>query len=550
MSKRVSGFVSRRLSLVGLQLQVFWQKTLTSGHSLKLALSPQSSPRSSSFPSTTPNDAPSQETFLPVFHTQASNGTTIALGNATSVATGTKTADTRKGQTQTELLPNPSSNNHAPTMYVGASTQTEPSRPAMGQPTSSVAESQVDEQEGNIRDDGSESPLIYNGRIDGRSPIIVTEFEGQKHLAILVTQGMVDSLNVVGEYNAKLQRMAGKLEAAKDKVDLANFNVRYYESCIEEAESEEEADKLREELAGCQKTLPADTKRRDELQDCADTYNMHVKWDAQECVDIIRDALTEGELLQTEFQRDQWEPVDENDEKDEMVVEQPRMIPSKESELGMLPFDGCSQCTDYSRVSVDELYRRTIDEEVRQKYREFYEAEQEFDARHSQYQSTKDRWRQLVDDGECSMTQTELDHLDFEATRNLGNAMFQAEEEYEEAVTRRNRLGLGGSDQESDFAEMGVGYPLSWEKEGIASAPTPFIEDWLEGIPEVDNTLDVADLDKVGGDEFREDEQDDPEDADDWDIRSAQMSDAWSCKDLTRNRKRIDRWNAITGREK
>ncbi|KAL8898036.1 MAG: hypothetical protein Q9207_006904 [Kuettlingeria erythrocarpa] len=545
MSKRVSGFVSRRLSLVGLQLQVFWQKTLTSGHSIKQVLSPQSSPRSSSFPSTTPHDGPSQETFLPVFRTQTSNGSAITLESGTSVATGTNTAGIRTGKPQT-------GKNHASKMYVSASTQTERSLPVVEQPAELVTNNnQSDQQEDGIHHDDSESPVIYQGRSHGRSQIIVTEFEGQKHLAILVTQGMVASLNVVGEYTAKLQRMAKKLEAAKDKVDLADIHVRYYESCIEEAESEEEADKLRDELTECQKTLPADRKRRDELLDCADTYEMHVKYDAQECVDILRDALNEGQLLETEFERDRWEPVDEDDQKVEMVVDQPQEFPSEESEIGMLLFDGRSQYTDYSRVSVDELYRRTINEEVRQKYQEFYEAEHEFDVRHLQYQSTKDRWRQLVDDGECSMTQTEFDHLDFEATRNLGNAMFQAEVEYEEAVTRRNRLGLGGSNQESDFMDMGNGYPLSWENEGIASAPTPFIEDWLQDIPDVETPFDITDLNKVGGDEFREEEQEeDPEDADDWDIRSAQMSDTWSCKDLTRNRKRIDRWNAITGREK
>ncbi|KAI4097803.1 MAG: hypothetical protein LQ344_000075 [Seirophora lacunosa] len=586
---QLRGFVSRRLSFVGVQLQEFWHKTLTSGHSLKQAFSPRSLQRSSDFPAITPYDAPSQETFLPVFSIQASRGSELALEDRVKLPQGCQLVQAapavdpslyritspratslavRDGETQTIMSTDSSPHpQDAFSPYANAYTQTEPSIPAAERSPTLVGDSDSDHEKDKTCDkrrehspegDGDNSHVSMDTELsnederpeiyDGRSQVVVTDFNGKKHLAILVTQGMIESLEVVAEYNAKLQRLAEKLKAAKDKVDFTNIDVRYIQGCIDEAKSPEEADNLREELAECQLTLPADTKRRDELQDYADVYNIHVKCDAEACVDTLQTILTDAGLLKTHFERDQWEPVDEDDHKEEDGEHQPDTQVRAESQLGMLLFDGHSDCTDYSRVSVDELYRRAIKDEVRQRYNEYYEAEHEFDIRHEQYQHTKLRWRQLVDDGECSMTQTEFDHCDFEATRNLGNEMFAAEQAYEEALARRNRLGLGDDDQESGFfMDMGDGYPLSYEDEGIASAPRLFIEDWLEEIPKVENLPNMADLSTTGGHEFGQEE---PEEEQDWEIQSAQMSDTWSCRDLTRNRKRIDRWNEITGREK
>ncbi|KAI4180519.1 MAG: hypothetical protein LQ346_006969 [Caloplaca aetnensis] len=386
-------------------------------------------------------------------------------------------------------------------------------------------------------------PEVYRGQ----SQVVLADFNGKKYSAILVTAQMIEDLNRTAEFKTKLDRMAGKFEAAKDKAQLAKINIRYYESAIEEAGLPDKVEEFREELARRQSTLPADERRLDDLQEYADIFKIHKDNAADASLDTLRTALTAAGLLQTHFEKSQFEPVDEDDSKEGGDEEdQPEEAQSE-------PYSHYDDRTisDVTDISLEELHRRTVYEEVREKYRTFFEAENQFDNRHQQYDVQRAHWQQTVDDGECSMTQTEFDHCDFEVTQELANDMANAEAAYEEALTRRNKLGLGGSDQESGFPMDDYdGYPLSWENEGIASAPTPFIEDWLEGIPEIETLFDVTDLDNLGGDEFREEEQEDPEDANDWDIRSAQMSDTWSCKDLTRNRKRIDRWNAITGREK
>ncbi|KAL8745535.1 MAG: hypothetical protein Q9184_007859 [Pyrenodesmia sp. 2 TL-2023] len=547
MSNRMSGFVSRRLSRVGLQLQIFWQKTLTSSHSIKQAFSPHSSPTSAKFPSVKPQDSPSQETFLPVFSTSLSHGPDFAHYS----------------------INNDVSPSRAPTLYADMATQTEMSTPPMDQSTV-VADSESEsksESKSDIQDDrsvhgsrkgsceaddasaGSEIQLDHQADDSeiyrGQSRVIVTDFDGKRHPTILVTAQMIEDLNRMEEFKTKLERMAQKLEAAKNKVELANINIRYYQSAIEEAEAPVKIAEFREELARRHSTFPEDEKRRDDLQEYADIFEIHRNNAADSTLDTLRTVLTDAGLLQTHFERSQFEPVDEDDSNEGKDGEQP-----EEGQDEPYSYHDDRTISEVSDVSIDELHRRTVYEEVREKYRTFFEAENQFDNRHQQYEVQRARWQQMVDDGECSMTQTEFDHCDFEVTQELANDMEAAEAAYEDALARRNKLGLGGSDQESGFpTDEYDGYPLSWENEGIRSAPIPFIEDWLKDIPEVENIPDLSDLDNTGGHEF-EIQREYQEEMDEWDIRSAQMSDTWSCKDLTRNRKRIDRWNAITGRKK
>ncbi|KAL8828027.1 MAG: hypothetical protein Q9170_006778 [Blastenia crenularia] len=580
MSEHLRGFVSRRLSLVGLQLQVFWQKTLTSGHSLKQVLSPQSSPRTAHFPSTKPDDDQSRETFLPVFTTNASSGMDNAPSNSASALQQTEitqtapsadhstntpatsidpTAGIRDGETQTETLDNDSIRHrklaeHVPSPNINAATQTEPWTPPMDQSTL-VADSEPKEQGGSFRYEGrresfgnddppadfdtglsnqSEYPEVFHGE----SQMVVTDFNGKKHFAILVTKEMIKDLNGMLEQNSKLESVLERLHHAKHKVTMTNVDISYLEDGLEESQSQEFIDEQREAISRLQNMLPTEVERRDSLQELADIHKIHRDCSAESCIDTLQKVLTDANLLETQFG-----PTNQ----DSNMADRASQSASNQIEPAL--YEAHSPSTASSEIGIDELYLRTVNEEVAQKYHEYYEAEQEFDGRHEQYAQTNERYRRMRHEGACSMTQTEFDHCDFEAVRELGNYMAAAEEAYEEALARCNKLGHRGFDQESGFLDDEYdGYPLSWENDGIVSAPRGFIDDWLQGIPEVESLLNITELNEPGGaNEFK---QDDPDDVEECDIRSAQMSDTWSCRDLTRNRRRIDKWNEITGRDK
>lgn len=120
-------------------------------------------------------------------------------------------------------------------------------------------------------------------------------------------------------------------------------------------------------------------------------------------------------------------------------------------------------------------------------------------------------------------------------------------------MKRLNNLGPNGSDQESGFDDGYAlswdydDYPLSWDDDGSVKVPRKSIHTWLAKIPDIDSVLDIADLYQGAGHEFG---QEDREVLEGCDVLSAAMSDSLSCHDLIRNRKRIDRWRKIAGRER
>lgn len=544
---------------MSIQLQAFWQKTLTSGHSLKNALSPQSSPSSANFPSTKPSDGPLQETFLPVFNNPESDSKVVAHGNLINLAQPDKVPQLALAEDHPNNRPaatNPGANtidnsyDHMPNHvsidppiapYVDAITQTEHSTPSVGQTTlvsdSESGDGKLEFEHGANSDtepsDHYECPEIFHGE----SQIVVTEIGGKKHIAMLVTTDMIRHLNNIRGETSKLERFAPKLEKAKEKVALTTIDVRYCEDSIEEAESQEEIDHLREEMIQRQSTLPEDKKRRDELQERADIFKGNIEYLGGLLQDDLEKVLSNAGYLKTHF-----EPSDEEKEDDG------RVDTCTQSQPECFPVDDESSCTASTEITIDELYRRTVDEEVRDAYRVYCNAEREFDERHNQYAVQKERFDREVQEGACSMTQTQFDHMDFEVTKELGEDMAAAEEAYEDALARRQRLGPTGSDQESGFlTDEYDGYPLSWEDNGIASAPVLFIKDWLRDIPDVENRPDITDHSQAVGDGLGQEDRGDIEECD---IRSAQMSDTWSARDMTRNRRRIDRWNEMTGRNR
>lgn len=181
------------------------------------------------------------------------------------------------------------------------------------------------------------------------------------------------------------------------------------------------------------------------------------------------------------------------------------------------------------------------------------EAQQRFDARHYDFAEQKADYEELLAEGKVQMTPTEFDYCGIKATRELGKDLSIAERAYEEAIVCRKKLARNQSGQETDFDSFYAltweydGYSLSWDDDGSVKVPRKSIHTWLAKIPDIDKVLDITDLYQGAGHEFG---QEDQEVLEGCDILSAAMSDSWSCHDLTRHRKRIDRWRKIAGRER
>lgn len=531
MSERLRGLVARKLSLIGPQLQVFWRKTLTSGHLLKQAFSPQSSPQSTNFPTTRQIDDPSQATLLPVFDTQGLSDRDAALGKANEIILPQETKCTRTASA-TDLS--------IQKLYANVSTQTESlmiqtSGPADGGPNNNsldeYGEAPLDHNDPQVDVDTSSTHCDPPEILDGSSELIVTEFNDKSHLAILVTREMIERLKRISKQSSELGHLEARVEEAQRDVDWAAHNVQYCEDLIEEAEpeSQENIAKLREDLEQRQRTLDRQKARRDALEPELVINKRNVSYQEGLFQDMFQQLLSRAGLLETPSEHPNQDDADEEANGGDSFELHPYEVDSAHSE-----------------VSIDELTRRAANEEVKQRRAELLEVEHEFDTRHDTYAYESARLQQRLLEGNCALTQTEFDLTDFETTREITRDLAAAEDAYEEALARRNKLGPNNWDQESGFVEEEYdGYPLSWEDEAVVSAPTDSIYKWLEDVPDVEDIPSTSYLGEGPGGDFGLEE---PQGIEDWDIRSAGMSDAWSCYDWTRNRRRIDRWRKITGR--
>ncbi|KAL8681810.1 MAG: hypothetical protein Q9186_002125 [Xanthomendoza sp. 1 TL-2023] len=581
MTERLRNLV---FCLTGVQLQELWQKTvllITSGQSLDGTLSPLPSPHQAIFRRSKPqhldDDDQLQETIPPFFHTQSvpqpdgapEDGgrsvvdTTYAASKAPP-ATTNKMLSTMAGsaayveaQPQTTDSPNRSfegtslmGSDGSP--YASASTQTDLPTSQSAPPTD--YEDVRSECRPNLDEfDGEKAPIQGHGQhtddrreysvqvseggtagdvapevFDGPSSVVVSNHNDKNYLAILVTKEMIKRLEEISQQSNKLEYSTPRFAEAEKKVNLTRINLECCEDLLEDVKSKDESDRLREDIAQHRVTLPEDERRRDHLEQEVIQLRETVAYMEGLFTEMCQRILTTAGLLDIK---------DEHVEEEQTDMEDGRNERSKPLEGDRYPVHQ----SEGSSISIDELARRAVNEEVRQRHAELVEIEHEFDTRQEGYTYQKGQFHQMIREGTCRMTQTEFDHADLEATREMTTDLREAEEKYEEALARRNKLGPNEDDQESGFIDDEYdGYPLSWENDGIVFAPVAKIKKWLEDIPEVEELP----LEAVSGFVLEQ------ESLEDCDIRSAGMSDTWSCQDWSRTRKRIDRWREVAGRDR
>ncbi|KAL8686493.1 MAG: hypothetical protein Q9218_007069 [Villophora microphyllina] len=577
MSKYLRGLVARRFSLI----RVLWQKTLISSSLVKQVFSQQSLPQLANFTLVSINDDPSQVSILPLFHTQQSGSPDLAIRSADDsilpsrdsitsnvpaadpqthqpAILGVVTADFDNGEARKQsspdssMLSDPPTSIDTPPLYANAVTQTEPSTPQTsprsdlsdGQPDNEASKDGGEQPETPLRNDNqaaewyaasidpSESPEVF----DGQSRMVATKINGKTYFAVLVTKEMINDLEEISAERSKLEFLEGKFEDADRAVGFGTTNIDYCKSLLNDAQTQEETDELRKDIEERQRAVEESKTHRNRLEVRVGAAKHNIPYMEALSRANFQNVLVDAGLLKLEHAY-----VDEEDDDQEDGAEGQ----AEEGEFELYPYEVESAV---SEVSIEELNRRTASEEVKQRSEELLEAEQAFEARNEQYAEERTLLQERIIGGDNSMTPTEFDLIYFEHTQDLTRNLASAEDAYDEALARRKKLGPAEWDQESGFiTDEYDGYPLSWEDDGIRSAPLSRIRKWLGDTPEVDNIQDIMDLDQGAGHEFGQEVQEYMETCS---IQSAQMSDAWSCYDSTRNRRRIDRWRSITGRER
>ncbi|KAL8848038.1 MAG: hypothetical protein Q9221_006943 [Calogaya cf. arnoldii] len=528
MATDVRNTFSGRLSLVGPQLQTLWQETLTTGYILKQAFSAAPTSPSSDSSINTSDDEPSQHD-LPlnpqepiVTHATARREPVTQADKATQIVCDTTAPVRTSADYTSEFRGSPWELGHGMETVddnLPLFDHCEDNGPSA--PPHSLTSSE------RLNDNGA--PEIH----DGPSEVIVASHNNQHCLAVLVTKEMIEYMNDITEDTKALHRLQDKTADVDQRVNFTRINVEYCEKLLEKAESQEEITELREDIERRRSTLPEDEKYLGAMQRKIGFAKSRLTYSNDQSRSLLRKALNDAGLLQL--------PNEHKEEDEDDNVSQ-----ASESEAG---YEAETICSDVSDISIEELAKRATREEVQAKYEEYLQAERNFDSRGEEYTHQKHLLEEsILVNPDHPLTHTILDLCFIEQEQELTRDLVAAEEAYEEARARARFFGPNEWDQESCFVtDEYDGYPLSWENDRIASTPSEFIYGWLEDIPDVEDPLSIAELDVGAGQEFGQVNQEDLEVCD---IRSVQLSDAWSSHDCSRNRKRVDRWRAMNGRDR
>ena len=196
-------------------------------------------------------------------------------------------------------------------------------------------------------------------------------------------------------------------------------------------------------------------------------------------------------------------------------------------------------------VSNDELFRRAACNKVEDLSKALERAEDKFDDREHAYNEHYDAWDQAMRDGNCSRTLTDVDLEYVQEISKRAREFREAETEYEAAVVTARRLKVLPIqyDQESNFVSRADdGYRESADAELCANVDRQFVERWADEVAEMAEVGPQAAA--IGESELKDEVA---LGADEWDARSVGLSDSVSVVDISRNRKRIDRWRKICG---
>lgn len=392
-------------------------------------------------------------------------------------------------------------------------------------------------------DNDDSGPQVY----DGQSQILVTEHDGKDCLTLLITKEMIKDLDEITEEGDKLRRLEAKFEKADVKVQDALAGISYCKSLLETADTQEEIDELKGDIERHEATLPRDEKRRDTLKKQTEVVKQNVVYLEELARDALRENLTNAGLLKIPNEQVDEDTNEEADEASQAAENPIESIADEVERWGQV--QAGSIASEESYVSLEKLNRRAASEVLRDRFAELREAEREFEGRYDDYKEEKANFQRMVIQGTCNKSMTWFDHLNIRNTQELTKRLIAAEEAYEDAYDRRRKIGPNQYDQESGFLSTSAdGSCMSLEDEGVPESPNDWINEWLQGIPDVENPPDIGKLDNGAGMEFGQTGREDVEVAS---IRSAQMSDGWSYMDFdVRNRKRIDRWRKIAGRVK
>ncbi|KAL8736740.1 MAG: hypothetical protein Q9166_000106 [cf. Caloplaca sp. 2 TL-2023] len=374
---------------------------------------------------------------------------------------------------------------------------------------------------------------------------IVLANDGMKDcLALLLTSEMVAKISQIATRSRRLEYINHNLEKVKHQITSNETILECKNEELQDMNDQAETARVNEEIDNTQKCLEAAAKRADELEDERETLSDNLSFSREQSQEMFEDVLFNMGLLEVVEPEAAREAVYPGDLECSMaqIADQERRYKTEIS----------NRDEEIISVEFDEVVRRTTKEEFEEKRNILITLEQAFEHRQEDLAADKAEYLRRVREGTCDLSQTEFDLRALEDFRRMTTDLKNAEEVFEDTFKRAKQLGvLDDHDryyQQSVFSEWSGGYAMSMEHAMVGSAPIKRIGYWQE-------TLDQSQDERSwGGTELEPwsvpDFEPDAPDIEDCDLQSVAISDSWSCVDWSRNRRRIDRWREIAGRNR
>lgn len=377
-------------------------------------------------------------------------------------------------------------------------------------------------------------------------PRVIMATDGVKDcLALLLTTELVVEINRISTRSKELDLLNTRLKKARREIRLEENMLEYNYDSLQDIDGQAQVEQVKEEIEGIRERIADARKRVETLENEVGLLTMNLAHSRYRCEEILEDALGRVDLLD---------------------------IPEPDLAMEMDPAGEAEQCRVNAAAAEADTWRGgssppdeaavqgELRETMRQAARADFETKREilmtldeaFEHRQEDLAEEKAEYHRCVREGLCQITQTEFDLLALEDFRKMTANLRGAQEGFEESFKYAKQLGaLDEQDahyQESVFSDWSGGYALSMEKAMVGSAATKNIACWQAGVKE---SLEGASWKAPTLEPYADPEPElKAQGLEDCDLQSVAISDSWSCIDWSRNRRRIDRWREIAGRNR
>ncbi|KAL8940755.1 MAG: hypothetical protein Q9216_002635 [Gyalolechia sp. 2 TL-2023] len=379
---------------------------------------------------------------------------------------------------------------------------------------------------------------------DGDAQVVLANDGKNDCLAVLLTSEMVAKISQIATSSRRLEFVRSKLKQVRREITSEENMLEYKNDALGDTDDPREMARIDEEIGKIQQRIAEVAKCVNPLEEEIDTLTVNLAYRREQSQEVFEGVLGRMDLL------DVLEPQFAQEANTSGELDYTAGPDSAQERIEATGLDRGNETPISAKV--DDAAGHAAKEEFEYKRNVLIMMDEAFEHRQENLAEEKAEYRRRVREGTCHITQTEFDLLALEDFRKMTADLRDAQEAFEESFKRAKRLGVlderDAHYQESVFSEWSGGYPPSMESAMKGSAPTKSIIYWQEGMEDWPNET------RWGGTELKP--WSDPElqleatAMEDCDLESVAISDSWSCVDWTRNRRRIDQWREIAGRER